>query len=85
MMMMMMMMMIMIVSCLTTKLIDFNFFIIKVTLTEMLIDAELSEYPDVPVNPYRKLLGIKIISHLDNYAVVENVLPFGYTLLLLYN
>ena len=61
MMMMMMVMMMMIVSTLTTKLIDFNFFIIKVTLTEMLIDAELSEYPDVPVNPYRKLLGIKII------------------------
>ena len=36
------------------------FFSIKVTLTEMLIDAESSEYPDAPVNPYRKLLGIEI-------------------------
>lgn len=33
------------------------FFLLKVALTEMLIDAENSEYPDTPVNPYRKLLG----------------------------
>ena len=29
----------------------------KVSLTEMLIDAENTEYPNMPVNPYRKLLG----------------------------
>jgi len=29
-------------------------------LTEMLLDAENSEYPDAPVNPYRKLLGMHL-------------------------
>ncbi|KAJ7326017.1 Integrator complex subunit 10 [Desmophyllum pertusum] len=35
-----------------------------VALTEMLIDAENSEYPDVPVNPYRKLLVCDVLPHL---------------------
>jgi len=30
----------------------------------MLIDAENSEYPDAPVNPYRKLLGMKPLQPL---------------------
>ncbi|XP_020611748.1 integrator complex subunit 10-like isoform X2 [Orbicella faveolata] len=43
-----------------------------VALTEMLIDAENSEYPDAPVNPYRKLLVCDVLPHLlasDNMAV----------------
>ena len=40
-----------------------NFFLLKVALTEMLIDAENSEYPNAPVNPYRKLLGMKLLIH----------------------
>ena len=39
------------------RLISFHFFLTKVTLIEMLINAEKSEYPDTAVNPYRKLLG----------------------------
>ena len=27
----------------------------------MLIDAEALEYPDAPVNPYRKLLGMHLL------------------------
>lgn len=40
------------------------FFLLKVALTEMLIDAENTEYPDAPVNPYRKLLGMKPLQPL---------------------
>ena len=39
------------------RLISFHFFLTKVTLIEMLINAEKSEYPDTAINPYRKLLG----------------------------
>ena len=39
------------------RLISFHFFLTKVTLIKMLINAEESEYPDTAVNPYRKLLG----------------------------
>lgn len=42
-------------------------------MTEMLIDAENVEYPDVPVNPYRKLLGIKIM-FIYNLSVMLGVL-----------
>ena len=41
------------------------FFLPKVALTEMLIDAENTEYPDAPVNPYRKLLGMKPLQPLS--------------------
>ncbi|XP_078380144.1 integrator complex subunit 10-like [Oculina patagonica] len=43
-----------------------------VALTEMLIDAENSEYPNAPVNPYRKLLVCDVLPHLlasENMAV----------------
>ena len=40
------------------------YFLLKVALTEMLIDAENIEYPDAPVNPYRKLLGMKPLQPL---------------------
>ncbi|KAM7450919.1 Integrator complex subunit 10 [Porites harrisoni] len=35
-----------------------------VTLIEMLINAEKSEYPDTAVNPYRKLLVCDVLPHL---------------------
>lgn len=35
-----------------------------VALTEMLTDAENSEYPAAPVNPYRKLLVCDVLPHL---------------------
>lgn len=41
-----------------------HIFLLKVALTEMLIDAENTEYPDAPVNPYRKLLGMKPLQPL---------------------
>ncbi|XP_078380453.1 integrator complex subunit 10-like isoform X2 [Oculina patagonica] len=43
-----------------------------VALTEMLIDAENSEYQNAPVNPYRKLLVCDVLPHLlasENMAV----------------
>jgi len=50
-----------------------SFFFSKVSLTEMLIDEENSEYPDVPVNPYRKLLGTEIMSLHDDSCYVLSV------------
>ncbi|XP_068732945.1 integrator complex subunit 10-like isoform X3 [Montipora capricornis] len=43
-----------------------------VNLMEMLIDAENTEYPGAPVNPYRKLLVCDVLPHLlasDNMTV----------------
>lgn len=45
--------------------IDYCYILLQVALTEMLIEAENSEYPAAPVNPYRKLLGLcwQLLTH----------------------
>lgn len=42
-----------------------SYILLQVALTEMLIEAENSEYPAAPVNPYRKLLGLcwQLLTH----------------------